>query len=133
MAVFCAGHGCRWKGGGEDESWSEGTDRVNHFRATGDVAAYTTICFAKSSSDNIHAIHDCATRTTLEMSFIIEMFCYTGSMWSVHAYSMDFIEKGDGAIFIGQVTNSFNWSNAATHAVHGFEGDNFRDVGWERG
>ena len=46
---------------------------------------------------------------------------------------MDFIEKGDCAVFLGQVTDSFNWTDGTAHAVDGFEGYDFGNMGGEAG
>jgi hypothetical protein len=98
---FGASHGGGGEGGREDESWSQGTDRVNHLCGAGDVAAYATVGFSKRAGEDVYAVHDCAARTAGEMSLVVQMFGYTCTVWSVHAYGVDFIEKGQGAVFLG--------------------------------
>jgi hypothetical protein len=128
---FGSCHSCGWQGGREDEARGERADRVHHFGAAGDVAANAAVCFAESSSNNVNAIHDCAFRFAVEMSIVVEMLSYASSVWSVHAYRMHFVEKGQGAVFLGQVAYAFNGANRATHAVDGFKGDDFGDIGGE--
>src|SRR6187402_1016006 len=118
-------HGCRRKGGGENEAGGEGADGVNHFCGAGDVAANATICLSKSARDDINAVHDRSFGTTVQVSFVIKMLCYTSAVWSIHAYCMDFIEKGEGTVFLGQVTNSFNRSYTSAHTVDRFKSNDF--------
>lgn len=98
---FGAGHGGGWEGGREDKSWSQGTDHVDHLGGAGDVAAYATVGFSKCAGEDVNAVHNCAARAAGEMSFVVQMFGYTCTVWSVHAYSMNFVEKGQSAVFLG--------------------------------
>jgi len=98
---FGARHGGGWEGGREDESWGQGADRVDHLCGPGDVAAYATVGFSKCTGEDVYAVHDCAARAASKVGFIIKVLGYASTVWSVHAYGMHFIEKGQGAVFLG--------------------------------
>lgn len=58
---------------------------------------------------------------------IVEVLGYTGAVWAIHADGVDFVEEGDGAVFVGEVADLFDGSDGAAHAVDGFKGDDLGD------
>lgn len=63
---------------------------------------------------------------------VVEVLCYTGAVWSVHANGMDFIEKGDCAVFFGEVADLGDGGNGSAHAIHGLKSNDFGLLGWKR-
>ena len=125
---FCAGHGGGREGGGEDEAWGERADGVDHFHRACDVEANADVGFPQGSGDNVDAFHDCSLRISSGVSVVVKMFCDAGAVGSVHTDGMDFVEKGDGAVFLSQVADLGDRADGTTHAVDTFEGDDFGDI-----
>ncbi|KAI7491309.1 5-aminolevulinate synthase [Hortaea werneckii] len=120
-------HG-RWReGSGEDEAWGKGTDSIDHLRRAGNVAADASVCFAKSSSDDVDAILNSSSRVpSIGVGLVIQMFRDTGAAWPVHADCMNLVEESDGAVFIRKIADFFDRTNAAAHAVDALECNNLR-------
>jgi hypothetical protein len=111
---LCACHGGWRERGSEDETRGQGADRVYELRRTSDVTTNATVGLTKCSSDDVYSFHDSTLGTAGFVRFIV---------WSVHADSMDFIQKGQRAVLVGEVTDFFDGPNRAAHAVHAFECD----------
>ena len=133
VCVFGAGHGGGGEGGGEDEAGCEGADGVDHVGFPCYVAADAAVGFAEGSGDDVDAGHDGAGGAVGSVGSEIEVFGYAGAVGAVHAYCVDFVEEGDGAVFGGEVADLGDGADGAAHAVDAFEGDDFGDVGGEGG
>lgn len=123
-----SGHGGRRQRSGEDESGSERANHVHELGTASNVAANTSVGLAEGTSNDVNAIHDGSARHALTVGFPIEMLGNTSSAGAVHADSVDFVQKGNGAILVGKVANGFNGANGAAHAVDGLKGDNLGHV-----
>jgi len=67
------------------------------------------------------------------VGFVVEVFGDAGAVGSVHADGVDFVEEGDGAVFVGEVADLGDGADGAAHAVDAFEGDDFGDGAGEGG
>ena len=123
-----AGHHGRREGSREDESRGERADSVDEFGGCCDVAAHATVGFTERARDDVDAVHDCAGWLAGSVGLEVEVFGDAGAVWAVHADGVDFVEEGDGAVFVCQVADGFDGADGAAHAVDGFEGDDFGDV-----
>jgi len=122
-------HGGGGQRGGEDEARGQRTDGVYQSRRAGNVAADTAVGLAQSTSDDINAVHDSALGTLRRSSvlrsvdIIVEMLSDTGSVRTIHADGMHFIQKSDGTVLISEILYLFNRSNRAAHAVNRLKRD----------
>lgn len=130
---LCACHGGRWQGSGEDETGGEGADGVDEFGAAGNVPAHDTVGLSEGAGDDVDALHDCAGGSSGGVGFVVEVLCNTSTGRAVHAYCMDFIEKSEGAVLVGQVADLLNGADGATHGVDRLESDNLGRLGRDRG
>ena len=130
---FSTRHGGWRKRSSEDEAWSKGADGINHFGRASNVAANAAVGFAQGAGNDIDAVHDGAFRAASSMGLEIEMFSNAGTTGSVHSDGVDLVEKGNGAIFGGEVADLGDGADGAAHGVDRFEGDDFGSGGRDGG
>ena len=63
------------------------------------------------------------------VSGVVEVLSDAGAVRAVHANCVDFVEEGDGTVFVGEVADFGDGADGAAHAVDGFEGNDFRAGG----
>ena len=122
-------HGRRWKGSGENEAGSERSDSVDKLGRAGNVAANAAVSFSECTSDDVYAILNSALGPACLVCFVVEMLSDTSAVWSVHAYSMDFVQKGNGTVLLSKVADFFDRSNGTAHAVHTLKGNDLGVLG----
>ena len=110
------GADCRGQGGGEDETRSVGTHRIDQCSASGDIAAKATEGLGQGAFDHVDSVHGAVAR------------CDARTARAIHADGMDLVEIGHRAVSIGQVTELADGSNVATHRVNTFEDDQLRSA-----
>jgi hypothetical protein len=123
-----ASHSGWGEGGGEDEARGEGPDHVNELGAAGNVAADAAVGLAEGTSDNVDAVLDGAPGAALLVGLKVEVLGNTGAVGAVHTDGVDFVQKGDGAVLVGEIANGLDGADGAAHAVDGLEGDDLGDV-----
>mmetsp|Transcript_5140 Transcript_5140/g.9035 ORF Transcript_5140/g.9035 Transcript_5140/m.9035 type:complete len:430 (-) Transcript_5140:329-1618(-) len=109
-------HGGRDRGG-EDETGRVAAHRVTHLFRSGDIAAMDTEGLAERAVDDVDAVHQavalrhpCPART-------------------VEADSMDFIQVGQRAEFIGEVAQLCDRTEIAVHRIDRLKSDQLRRGG----
>jgi hypothetical protein len=96
-------------------------DRVHKLGRTSNITTDAAICLSECASNDVNAVLNGSLGSAGLVRFEIEMLSDTSAMWSVHAYSMNFIEKGDRSVLLGKVADLFDGANRTTHAVHALE------------
>ncbi|KAI6755080.1 hypothetical protein HG531_004186 [Fusarium graminearum] len=84
------------------------------------------------SHNDVDSVHDGSARGTVSMGFPVKVLSNTSTMRTVHADSMDFIEKSYGAVLVGKITDFLNGANGATHTVHRLKSNNLGHVQGQR-
>ncbi|KAI6772313.1 hypothetical protein HG530_003271 [Fusarium avenaceum] len=110
-------HSGRGQRSGKNEARSQRSDHVNELGATGDVATNAAIRLAQSTSDDVNSVHDGSARRTVGMGLPVKVLSDTSTLGAVHTDSMDFIEKGDGAVLLSKITDFFDRTNRTAHTI----------------
>jgi hypothetical protein len=71
------------EGGGEDETWGVGTDRIDEVGASGHVTSHDSVGLSEGTGEHVHAVHDGSRVLTFHLGFPVEVFGYTRSTRAV--------------------------------------------------
>lgn len=127
-ASLSSGHNAGRQARGEDEAGSVRANQVDEVGLASDVSSNDAKSLAKSTSDNVDAVHDSSFDrfnriASCSVSLEVEMFGDASTTRSIHADGVDFIEEGDSTVLVGEVADLFDGPNGAAHRVHALESD----------
>jgi len=133
-----AGHDRRGQRRGEDETRGQGPDGIDHGGRPGDVASDEAVGLAQGTGDDVNAVHDRAFGAAGvggiqgSVDVIVEMLGHTGTVGTVHADRVHFVQERDGAVFVREIADLLDGRNGPAHAVDRLERDDLRDVERQR-
>ena len=122
-------HGGRRQRGGEDEARGQRADGVDHGGAARDIAAHAAVGLAERAGDDVDAVQHRALGLAGPVRGEVEVLGDAGAARAVHADGVNFIQKSDGAVALGQVADGGDGADGAAHGVDGLEGDDLGDRG----
>uniref|UniRef100_A0A0N5A4J2 LigA n=1 Tax=Parastrongyloides trichosuri TaxID=131310 RepID=A0A0N5A4J2_PARTI len=107
--------------GGEDEAGSPAAHRVHDHRVGGDIAAHDAEGLAQRAFENVDAVQHAVALGD------------AGAGRAVQAHGVDFVQIGQGAVFLGQGDGARQVGDVAVHRIDALEGDQLGRVDWRGG